>query len=156
MVQLHERELWTQPRLEAQALLLTLWLCVYTLSPLIVSDSFVTPLTVAHQAPLIMRCPRQECWSGLHFLLQGIFLTQGLNLSLLQWQAESLLLSYLGSPWPGEQQDIHRSMMVAKLMGLARLCGRGCGFHPNPGLTKDVTTWSWTPHVTTNYQFPHL
>ena len=55
---------------------------------------------------------------GYHFLLQGIFLTQGLILSLLHSQAESLLLSYLGSPWPGEQQDPHRSMMVAKLMGL--------------------------------------
>ena len=35
-----------------------------------------------------------------HFLLQGIFLTQGSNpclLHLLQWQVGSLLLSYLGS-----------------------------------------------------------
>ena len=30
--------------------------------------------TVAHQAPLSMGCPRQV---GCHFLLQGIFLTQG-------------------------------------------------------------------------------
>ena len=37
-----------------------------------------------------------------HFLLLGIFLTQGLNwhlLCLLHWQADSLLLHYLGSPW---------------------------------------------------------
>ena len=26
---------------------------------------FVTPLTVARQAPLVMGCPRQEYWSGL-------------------------------------------------------------------------------------------
>ena len=32
-----------------------------------------------------------------HFLLLGIFLTQGLNLSLWHWQAESLLLSLQGS-----------------------------------------------------------
>ena len=32
------------------------------------------------------------------FLLQGIFLTQGLNLHLLHWQAGSLLLSLQGSP----------------------------------------------------------
>ena len=32
---------------------------------------------------------------GCHFLLQGIFLTQGSNLSLLQWQADSLPLSHL-------------------------------------------------------------
>ena len=34
--------------------------------------------------------PGQECWSGLH----AIFLTQGLNLCLLHWPADSLLLSH--------------------------------------------------------------
>ena len=33
---------------------------------------------------------------GCHFLYQGIFLTQGLNLCLLHWQA-TLPLSHLGS-----------------------------------------------------------
>ena len=39
---------------------------------------------------------------GYHFLLQGIFLTQGLNpclLHLLHWQVDSLLLSHLGRPF---------------------------------------------------------
>ena len=36
---------------------------------------FVAPWTVAHQAPLSMGFSRQEHWSWLHFLLQGIFLT---------------------------------------------------------------------------------
>ena len=40
---------------------------------------FVTPWTVAHQAPL-SEFSRQEYWGGLPFLLQGIFLTQRLNL----------------------------------------------------------------------------
>ena len=31
---------------------------------------FVTPWTVAHQAPLFMGFSRQEYWSGCHFLLQ--------------------------------------------------------------------------------------
>ena len=35
---------------------------------------------------------------GSHFLLKGIFLTQGLNQRLMHWQADSLPLSYLGSP----------------------------------------------------------
>ena len=47
-----------------------------------------------------------EYWSELLFslpgylpdLLQGIFLTQGLNPHLLNWQADSLLLSYWGNP----------------------------------------------------------
>ena len=33
-----------------------------------------------------------------HFLLQGIFPTQGSNMHLLHWQAVSLLLSHLGTP----------------------------------------------------------
>ena len=38
---------------------------------------------------------------GCYFLLQGIFLTQGLNLHLLHllhWQADSLPLCHVGSP----------------------------------------------------------
>ena len=35
------------------------------------SDSFVNPWTVAHQAPLSMGFPRQEYWSGLRFLTPG-------------------------------------------------------------------------------------
>ena len=31
------------------------------------SSSFVTPWTVAHQAPLSMEFPRQKYWSGLPF-----------------------------------------------------------------------------------------
>ena len=34
---------------------------------------------------------------GCHFLLQGMFPTQGLNLCLLDWQADSLPLSHQGS-----------------------------------------------------------
>ena len=49
----------------------------------VVSDSFVTPWTVAHQAPLSIGLPRREYWRGLPFLSPGIFLTQELNLCLL-------------------------------------------------------------------------
>ena len=44
---------------------------------------FVTPWTVAHQALLSMGFSRQEYWSGLPCLLQGIFPTQGSNPGLL-------------------------------------------------------------------------
>ena len=37
---------------------------------------FVTPRTVAHQAPLSMGFSRQEFGVRCHFLLQGIFPTQ--------------------------------------------------------------------------------
>ena len=44
---------------------------------------FATPWTVAHQAPLSMDFPDKTTGVGSHFLLQGIFLTQGLNWHLL-------------------------------------------------------------------------
>ena len=60
---------------------------------------FVTPWTIAHQAPLSMGFPRAKITGmGCHFLCQGIFPTQGLNLCLLHWQADSLLMSHQGSP----------------------------------------------------------
>ena len=50
------------------------------------SNSFATPWTVAHQPPLFMGFSRQEHWSGLPHLLQGIFPTQGWNpVSCLGW-----------------------------------------------------------------------
>ena len=51
-------------------------------SCLVMSNS-ATPWTVAHQTPLSLGFSRQEYWSGLHFLLQGIFPTQGSKLGLL-------------------------------------------------------------------------
>ena len=41
--------------------------------------------------------PGKNTGVGCHFLLQGIFLTQGLNPHLLHWQADSLPLCHLGS-----------------------------------------------------------
>ena len=44
---------------------------------------FTTPWTVARQAPLSMGFSRKITGVGCHFLLKGIFLTQGCNLSLM-------------------------------------------------------------------------
>ena len=80
-------------------------LCVCVLSRVQLFGLFVTPQTVACQAPLSMKIFRQEYWSGLHFLLHGIFLTQGSNLRLLcllHWQADSLPLHHLGSTYDVE------------------------------------------------------
>ena len=67
---------------------------------------FVTLWTVARQAPLSVGFFRQEyCYGvGCYFHLQEIFPAQGSNptlLSLLHWQADSLPLHHLGSPWLG-------------------------------------------------------
>ena len=40
--------------------------------------------------------PGKNTGVGCHFLLSGIFQTQGSNLSLLHWQADSLPLSHQG------------------------------------------------------------
>ena len=49
---------------------------------------FMTLWTIPWEAPLSMGLPRQEYWSGLHFLLQGIFLTVELNPHLLHCKAQ--------------------------------------------------------------------
>ena len=72
-----------------------LCMCVYP----VVSDS-ATPWTVVHQAPLPWDSPGKNTGVGCHFLLQGTYLTQGLNLHLLRllhWQADSLPLRHLDS-----------------------------------------------------------
>ena len=46
---------------------------------------FATPWPAALQSPLSMEFSRQEYESCLHFRLQGISLSQGLSLCLLQW-----------------------------------------------------------------------
>ena len=54
---------------------------LFLLSHLVLSNSFVTPWTVAHQAPLPMGFPGKNLGVGCHFLLQGS--SQGLNPHLL-------------------------------------------------------------------------
>ena len=74
--------------------------CVCVHACLVVSDS-LQPWTAAHQTPLSMKFSRQEYWSGLHFLFQRIFPTQGLNLCLLHllnWHACSLPAEPPGKP----------------------------------------------------------
>ena len=75
--------------------------CVSVLSHFSRVRLFATLWTVAHQTPLFMGFSRQDYWSGLPGLLQGIFLTKGLKqrlLHLLYWQEDSLSQCHLGSP----------------------------------------------------------
>ena len=51
---------------------------------------FANPQTVASQALYPWRFPGKTTGVGCHFLLQGIFQTQGSNPCLLHWQADSL------------------------------------------------------------------
>ena len=63
---------------------------------------FTTAWIVAHQALMSTGFfSGSNTGVGCHFLLQGIFLTQGSNLHLLPWQVDSFLPSHQGSPIPG-------------------------------------------------------
>ena len=61
------------------------------------SDS-VTLCTIARQDPLLWDFPGEDTGLGCYLLLQGVFPIQGLNLSLLHWQADSSPLSHQGRP----------------------------------------------------------
>ena len=61
----------------------------------VVSDS-ATSWIIACQVPLYMGdYPSKNTGIGCHFLLQGIFATQGSNLCPVHWQEDSLCLSHL-------------------------------------------------------------
>ena len=68
------------------------------LSHLVVSSS----LRSQELSPARLLCPwdfpGKNTGVGCHFLLQGIFPTQGSNPHLLHWQADSLLLNHLRIP----------------------------------------------------------
>ena len=62
------------------------------------SDSFVTPWIVAHQAPLSMGFPRQEYWSGLPFPFPGDVPDLGIKPESPALQADSLPPDPPGKP----------------------------------------------------------
>ena len=51
--------------------------------------------------------PGKNAGVGCHFLLQGVFLTQGLQPHHLHWHVYSLLLSRLGSPYTLRHTHTH-------------------------------------------------
>ena len=65
---------------------------------LVVSDSFMTPLTVAHMAPLSMRLPRQEHWRELPFPSAGDLPDPRIEPASSALQMDSLGLSQQVSP----------------------------------------------------------
>ena len=74
----------------------SIWgVCVLVLSHV---SLFVIPWAVACQALLSMEFPGKNTRVGSHSLLQGIFLTQGSNLSLPHWQVDPLPSQPPGKP----------------------------------------------------------
>ena len=58
---------------------------------------FVTPWTVAYQAPQSMEFSRQEYWSGVPLPFPGDLPGPGMKPKTPSWQADSLPMSHLGS-----------------------------------------------------------
>ena len=92
------------------------------------------------QSPLSMGFSRQEYWSGLHSLLQGIFLTQGLNLG----HCRQILyhLSVLGSC-----KNRARRRASTTQHAVDELCGRPV--RGGAELTL-LSVWSCVNHSTTH------
>ena len=76
-------------------------MCVCVRPHTVMSDSFVTSWTVAHQASLSMGFSRQACWSVLPFPPPGDLPNPGIEpespAASLHWQVDSLPLHHLGS-----------------------------------------------------------
>ena len=62
------------------------------------SNTFVTPWTDAHQAPLSMGFPRQEYWSGLPFYFLGDLPNPGIELAFPAFAGEFFTTKPLGKP----------------------------------------------------------
>ena len=89
---------------------------------LAVSDS-CDPVTVACRAPLSLGCFRHAYYGGCHFLLEGIFLTQGPNPLLLCLLHRSWIL-YLLSQWGSPVERMKEcSILILVFLTLGQVHG---------------------------------
>ena len=97
------------------------------------SNYFVTPWTEACQAPLSLGLPRQEYWSGCHFVLQGIFLARDwTHVSCVSCIGRRILYHYTTWKTPrtilwGEKLPTHVSyipylLACLKLVSIKAIC----------------------------------
>ena len=82
--------------------------------------------------------PGKNIGVGCHFLLQGIFLTQGSNPHLLHWQADALPLSHLRS----QISELHGPKRQYEELMLLN-CGAGEDFWESLGQHGDQASQSW-------------
>ena len=132
-------------------------LCVRSVTQL--CPTLATPWTVACQAILQSKNAREGC----HFLLQGIFQTQGSNLHRLHWQADSLPLNHRGSSYTliqNKKLKKKKDSVMSNTFSMNDLCKnihptwmppKLCGFRRMPiayfwGETLPVTYTWWSLH----------
>ena len=129
------------------------------------SDSMVTPGTVAHQAPLSMACPWQEYWSGLPFISPGDLPDLGIKPASPALQPDSLALNHQGSPIRilNEIQGDLRTSLVVQWIGIClpaqgtrvwspvqedpTRCGAAQPTHHHRARAPEPTCalWHWSP-----------
>ena len=89
------------------------------------SDSFVTPWTVAFQAPMSMGSPDKNTGVGHHSLLQGISPTQGLNPGLLHCRQILYHLSHTAKGLCACDEDSREGEIILDDLGGAQSTHKG-------------------------------
>ena len=108
---------------------------------LVMPDSFETPW----MQPTSLFCPwdfpSKNTGVGCHFLLQGIFLTQGSNLHLLHQQLNSLLLVQSEKPW----RNLERLHTLRDSRGYGISSLRTVGYTWHQGASKISLSYKQRP-----------
>ena len=111
----------------------------------LVAKQCLTLLQPHELQPARLLCPQdypgKSTGVGCHFLIQGIFSIQGLNLGLLHWQVDSLPLSHLGSP----TKPVAAATAAKSLQSCPTLCDPIDGSSPGspiPGILQ-ARTLEW-------------
>ena len=122
---------------------------------------FVTPWSVHTRLLCPWDFPGNNTGVGCYFLLQGIFLTQGLNSCILHQQADSLPLHHLGSlsplvfirqvslqetPSTPSTNDIYSEGPLSKLWVQESLHNSIDGLGPHVGMIL-IFPFFWRPHA---------
>ena len=108
----------TEPKRVSEILLLYENFILYFVDVLSNIQLFVTPWTVTHQAPLSVEFSWQEFWSGLPFPSPGESPWPRdwtcISCCLLHWQADSLSLCYLESPFHWYRYTYVNTLLLLK------------------------------------------
>ena len=84
-------------------------------------DSFATPWTVAHQAPLSTGFLRQEQWGGLSFTAPGELSNSGIKFTSSAWQEDFFFFLTTVPPGKTMQCDAQILSAISTSSGLLTL-----------------------------------